>query len=174
MDIKRLLGMLSRERDNTVRARLRYVNTVTVEHIRNGKVLSVQKQKNLIVYTGMNWLCGIMGNAQAAPAAYIALTSNATAVALTDTTTTWNSYEYDTNGLSRALGTYAHTTDTDNFTLEYTWTCSADSQTVAKTGLFNASTKNNGTLFAAVVLSSSVTLMTNDQLKVTWTVDLGL
>ncbi len=147
---------------------LKFHNLVVVEHIRDGKVLSRQEKKNLVTNAGKDWLCGIMGSAAGTPAKYIALTSDATAAAATDTTL---ASEYTLYGLGRAAGTYTHTTAAASFTLDYTWTATADSKVVAKTALFDAASVGN--MFAEVVLGSSVTLMTNDQLKVTWTINTG-
>lgn len=169
---------------------LKLVNQVKVEHLRPnllGRILLFLNPKtdlskvpmriasrqylvpNLVTNAGRNWLTGIMGSAAGTPAKYIAITADTGAPAAGDTTL---ASEYVAFGLSRAAGTYAHTADTDSFTLEYTWTATADSKVVAKTALFDAATVGN--MFAEVLLGSSVTLMTNDQLKITWTVDLGL
>ncbi len=147
---------------------LKFNNLVAVEHIRDGKVLSRQTMKNLITNAGKDWLCGIMGSAAGTPAKYIALTSDATAAAATDTTL---ASEYTLYGLDRKAGTYGHTTAAASFTLTYMWTATADSKVVAKTALFDAAAAGN--MFAEVVLGSSVTLMTGDQLQVVWTVATG-
>lgn len=164
--LKALKSLFSKDRGQNVTLGL--YNLVTVEHRRNGKLLSSQTKKNLVTDAGFDWLAALIGNAAGTPANYIALTSDSTAVASSDTTLT---SEYAAYNLSRAAATYAHTGGTKTLTLAKTFTSSADSKVVAKTALFNQS--SNGSLFAAVVLSSSVTLMTNDTLTVTWTITLS-
>lgn len=144
-------------------------NTVIIEHRdAEGNLLSSQKRSNLIVNAGRDWLCGIMGSAAGNPAKYIALSSDGTAPAAADTTLTG---EYTDSGLTRATGTYAHTTADKAFTLSKTFTCSASSKTVQKSGLFDAASP--GTLFAEVTFTA-VVLNSSDTLTVTWTCDLGL
>lgn len=149
---------------------LQVQNTVIFEHRdARGRLVRRYRRHNLITNAGRNWLCGVIGNAQAAPAQYIALTANADAPAAGDTTLTG---EYADSGLARAQGTYAHTADTDNLTITHEFTASADSKTVSKAGLFNAA--ENGTLFSELAVAPAVTLMTGEKLNVIWTIDLGL
>lgn len=128
---------------------------------------------------GTDWQASIMGNAAATGAAtgvsraadYIALTENATAPSAGNTTLTT---ELAVDGLSRAQGTYGHTGGTSTYTITraYTFTrASAVDRTVAKIGVFNAS--STGILAFETLLSATQLLQTNgDQLTVTQTVTL--
>lgn len=147
---------------------IKFTNIVTVEHVRDGVVLSRQEKRNIVTNAGFDFVCATLGDSKLDSAKYIALTSNATAPAAGDTTLT---SEYTDSGLARALGTYAHTGGTKTYTLAKTFTATADSKTVSKSSLFNAAT--GGTMFAEALLDSAVTMMTNDQLTVTWTVTLS-
>jgi len=150
--------------------KLRIHNTVVIEHIdADGRLIHSQTKHNLITNAGRNWLCGIMGDASGNPAKYIALTANSTAAGATDTTLTG---EYTDSGLSRAVGTYAHTADNDSFTITKEFTATADDKTIAKAGLFTAA--SDGTLFSEIVFAEARTLDTGEKLNVIWTIDLGL
>lgn len=104
----------------------------------------------------------------AQPAAYLALTENATAPAAADTVLTG---ELTAGGLNRALATYAHTAGAATYTLTRTFTSSdATNRTINKYGVFNALTAGN------LVFESSVnvppTLISGDQITLTTTVNL--
>lgn len=107
------------------------------------------------------------GTGSYAAANYIALTENATAPAAGDTTLT---AEITTQGLARAQATYAHTNGTSTTTLTKTFTMTAGAETdftVSKAGLFNASSA--GTLAYSTLMPSPPTLVSGDQIAVTWT-----
>jgi hypothetical protein len=99
---------------------------------------------------------------------YIALSTDTTAPAATDTSLT---SEQTTNGLARALGTYSHTTgaNTHQITHTFTYSCTTcTSTTIAKVGMFDAST--GGNMMAETLLSSTATVSANgDQIVITWT-----
>lgn len=114
----------------------------------------------------------------AAPSFYIGLSTDTTTVAGTETSLV--SYSNDTNtseevanGLQRALATYAHTSNTNTFTLSKTFTyTSSTPKSIAKIGVFNAST--GGVMSFATKLPATVPLSTNgDTLTITETVTIN-
>jgi hypothetical protein len=113
-------------------------------------------------------------NGTPAPANFMALTANATAPALGDTTLT---AEIVTGGggLIRASATPAHTAGTNTYTLTKTFTANGSDSlpvTIAKIGIFNAASA--GTLVFETLLSSTATLSSSgDQLTVTDTVTMS-
>jgi hypothetical protein len=120
-------------------------------------------------------IVGAEGALGAAPAKYIGLTTDATAVAKGDTTLT---SEETTNGLGRALGTYTLTLATPGalngqvtYTITNTFTYTGStSKVIAKGGLFTAASA--GTMSFETVFPSTATVNANgDQIAVTWTVN---
>jgi hypothetical protein len=121
---------------------------------------------NLRTNAGADAQASQMGNTatQAASCNYIALTNDSGAPAATDTTV---ASEIAANGLSRAQGTYAHTTGTAVFTVQKVFSATG-TQASQKTGLLNAS--SSGTLcFEAAY--TAVTVNNGDTLTVTWTIN---
>jgi hypothetical protein len=130
---------------------------------------------------GADFQCRVMGdsenisNVSGTPgsggfraANYIALTTNSTAPALTDTTLT---DELVGNGLQRQLATYAHTEGATTYTLTKTFTSTDPTpRTINKVGIFNAST--GGTLVFTTLVPSPPTLQANDKLTITETVSI--
>ena len=99
---------------------------------------------------------------------FVAVTTDAAAAAATDTVL---ATEITTNGLARAdADTKTHTTGTNVTTIEHTFTATGTHTAVVKSGLFNAASV--GTMTHENVFDT-VTLQTNDTLKVTWTLTLG-
>ena len=123
---------------------------------------------------GADFQARVMGDGGAAgagtgtmrPADYIGLTANSTAPAAGNTTLTG---EITVGTLARAQATYAHTNGTNTYTLTRTFT-SDQSVTIAKIGVFNAST--GGTLVFETLLNATATLVSGDQLQITETVTL--
>ncbi len=112
------------------------------------------------------------GTGSYAAANYIALTENATAPAAGDTTLTAELNNAG-GGLNRAQATYAHTNGTNTTTLTKTFTKNAsdggtsDTRTVAKAGLFNASSV--GTLTFETLVSPTAPMVSGDSVAITWT-----
>lgn len=128
----------------------------------------------MLTTAGKDMVASALGDrsgSRAAVADYIALTANATAPALGDTTLT---AEIATGGggLIRAQATYAHTNGVSTYTLTKTFTANGSDAlpvTVAKIGVFNAS--STGTLVWETLLSSTATLSASgDALTVTSTI----
>lgn len=103
------------------------------------------------------------------PARFIGLTNDATAYSAGMTSL---ASEITTNGLARALATFAHTATQETYTLVKQWTATG-AQTVHRAGNFTANyntTSSGGGVMAAITdLNSDATLATNDTLQVTWT-----
>lgn len=100
---------------------------------------------------------------------YIAVTTNATAPDAADTVLTG---EITTNGLARAAATTnSHTNGTNVSTLGVTYTATGSHTNVQKSGLFNQLSVG-GTMTHENTFTP-VSLVTDDQLQVTWTLTLG-
>ena len=97
---------------------------------------------------------------------YIALSNSGATPAVTDTSL---ASEITSNGLSRALGTVAHTTNATSYTVSYTFTATG-SQSAQNAGLFNASTAGYGTMCFENTFSQ-VSMNSGDTLAVTWTIN---
>lgn len=101
------------------------------------------------------------------PARYIGISANTVAPAVGDTTLAG---EETTNGLQRALATFAHTGGATTFTQSKTFTASGAFTAEHKCGLFTAGTSAAaGVLVAATVLNADATLASGDSIAVTWT-----
>jgi hypothetical protein len=142
---------------------------VTVSVTRDGQEIYRHEDHNLITNAGKDFISTQIGSTTpgANGANFIALSSDTTAPAAGDTTLTG---EITGGGLARAQGTYAHTTGTNTFTITKTFTATASHTAVQKAGLFTAS--SGGTMMAENTFTS-VTLASNDQLTITWTITLS-
>ncbi len=98
---------------------------------------------------------------------YIAL-SNDTVTETSASTTLSN--EIAANGLTRAIGAYAHTADADTSTIIKAFTASG-AQSVKKAALFSAS--SGGTMNHVLALSATRSLITGDILTVTFTITIA-
>lgn len=141
---------------------------------RFGNIKSYSKKTNIRTNAGADFwhtqLFGVSGiNGQAGTAGYMAITTDATAAAATDTTLT---SEETTNGLGRSAQltpTHSAGATSSVFTKTFTYTGSS-SKVIAKVGLFNAS--SSGTLVLETVLGSTATVNANgDTITITWTIN---
>lgn len=99
---------------------------------------------------------------------YIAVTANATAPDAADTSLT---AEIASGGLTRAAATTnTHSNGTNTSVLGITFTATGAHSNVQKSGLFNQS--STGTMTHENTFTP-VTLATDDQLQITWTLTLG-
>jgi len=127
----------------------------------------VDSKDNLLVTNGKTYIRTQIGSGSASAlssASYLSLSNNATAP-----DAAWVNIisEIEANGLSRAQGTYAaNGTGAWNYTKTFTATGAQSAQLV---GLNYGNTANDATLFASVQFSG-VTLATNDQLQVIYSV----
>lgn len=83
--------------------------------------------------------------------------------------------ELTSNGLSRALGTYTHTSGVNYYTLTKTFTYTGSTLlTVAKAGTFTASTLAAGGLlvFETLLPQTATVTASGDQIAFTWTVNI--
>lgn len=134
----------------------------------DGTVEDLGISENLMTTAGKDWLAAVMGNSsQPASAQYIALTTNATAPAVGDTTLT---SEITTGGLARAAGTYSHTTGVSSYKITKVFTASGSHTGVAKAALFNAS--SSGTMVFETLLASLANLIATETLTIEWTVNI--
>lgn len=126
---------------------------------------------------GRDFQSRVMGDGVAAgagtgtmrPADYLAITENAVAPALSDTTLTG---ELTAGGLGRAQAAYTHTAASTTYTLIYEWTSSdGTSRTINKMGVFNASSA--GTMVFESLVPSPPTLVAGDKLQITSTIDIS-
>jgi hypothetical protein len=112
-----------------------------------------------------------------APYWYLAITSNSTAPAATDTTLA-SEYSTASGGLLRKLATYAHTTGVASYSLATTFTANASDVpnlpfTAAKAGVFNTLTNTTGRMqFETAISPTAVLSASGDQLTLTDTVSL--
>lgn len=142
---------------------------VVVSILRQGNEIYHSEDHNLITNAGLDFISAQVGSTSTGSngANYIALSSNSTAPAATDTTLTG---EISGSGLDRAQGTYSHTAGTNTFTVQEVFTASGTVSAIQKTGLFTAS--SGGTMMAENTFSS-VNVISGDQLTVTWTITIG-
>ena len=147
---------------------------VKVQVVRDGKVIYFHEGHNLItnqgkdmisrqIAGGMNATANVVANG----ANYIALTTDSTAPAATDTTLTG---EITTGGLARVQGVYNHANSTSTLSIRKTFTASASFTAVQKAGLFNAA--SGGGMLAENTFSS-VNLISGDQITITWTITIS-
>jgi hypothetical protein len=159
---------------------------VVVSVVRDGNEIYHFEDHNLITNAGRNFIAEELGGTgTTSEATFIGLSTNSKATAATDSciSTTdggTTSAEITTGGLTRASGTYAHTADTDNWTISSTFTATGSHTGVQRAGLFTAAASgdtcsggDDGTMVAGNSFSS-VNLASGDQLTITWTIDLGL
>jgi len=104
------------------------------------------------------------------PARFIGLTTDTAAAAAGDSTLT---SELTTNGMTRALATYAHTGAAASYTQSKTFTATGSTGAIHKAGMFTAGTLTAGGLMLfETVLNADATLANGDQLALTWTVNI--
>lgn len=136
-----------------------------------GEIFYAHANYNLVVNAGLNWLADIMGNTSTpavnAQCNYIGLSNGAGTPAAGDTAlATTVGTEITTNGLTRAQGTYAHTSNATTFTIAKTFTATG-AQSAQAGAVFTA--VSAGTMCYEDTFTSA-TLATNDTLTVTWTI----
>lgn len=146
------------------------VVTVSVFHL--GALVYQGSYANLITNAGEDVIsrqtgCGATGApACANGGVYIALSTDSTAPAATDVACPAESV---VNGLTRALGTYAHVAGTNVHTISHTFTLgTAGAVVIAKVCMLDAAA--GGNLFAETLLASTATVnAVGDQITITWT-----
>jgi len=125
---------------------------------------------NLLVSAGANAIRDILGQ-QTSFGNFTAIAlCNATAGCTgTDAADTTLDAEYTDSGLARAYGAYGELGGVGNWSVAHTFTATADSLETNQTGLFNQTTVADSTMLAENTFTL-VTLQTNDQLTINWTI----
>ena len=141
---------------------------VAIKVLRDGDVIYEYETHNLITTIGSTHIRDFLGWANQTNQAsiYISLSNDATPL------TSWTKLpgEITGSGLARAAGTPSNV-NTTAYQVTYTWTATA-AQSVQCTGLhWDGTSDSSGNLLAAASISS-VSLQANDQLQVTWTVNI--
>lgn len=149
---------------------------------------------NLRVNDGIDYVSAQLGGsalAAANVADYIALSNNTISPAATDGSDTlpWSTAEptdgapsatrgeYTGVGMTRAQATYAHSSPNTYYTMAHTWTATGTVTSVRMAGLFGGTAKTtqgnsaNNILFLENTFTAT-TLSTDDQLSLTWTVNI--
>lgn len=104
------------------------------------------------------------------PARFIGLTTDTAAASASDSSLT---SELTTNGMTRALATYAHSAAATSYTQSKTFTATGSTGAIHKAGMFTAGTLTAGGLMLfETVLNADATLANGDQLALTWTVNI--
>lgn len=144
------------------------------------------------VNTGIDFCAAVLGGTQVAQADWIALSNNSAATAATDSSNTlpWSSAqatdgaastsrgEYTAIGVARKNSTYAHTTSVTSYTQSATWTATGTVTALQMAGMFGGAGKTaQGTATAVDNLFventfTATSLANNDQLSLTWTVNI--
>ena len=131
----------------------------------------VDEVENLITNVGRDNIhnSALQASGQPVGLQYMAISSDTGGTAVTDTTLAG---EITGSGLARALATYAHSAGTNSSTLTYTYTNNTAGavSAIQKAATFNAS--SSGTMGFENTFTS-VTLQIGDQLKLTWTQNVG-
>jgi len=131
-----------------------------------GRLKQIVETTNLITTDGIDWAAGVLGNASGAPAKYVAVTENTGSPSAGDTTLTG---ELASDGLTRAVGSYSHTSGVRSYTVSKVFTVTGGPHVVAKSALFDAS--SGGTMVFEALFSTTATVTSSDTLTVTWTVN---
>jgi len=123
---------------------------------------------------GAAWQGGVLGNASANPANYIALSTAAITPAATDTTLSGEILAGTDAGLVRVQGTYGNYVapsslgGSASYQISHTFTAQA-STTVLSAALFTAA--SGGSLFVESVLSNAATLSAGDSVQLVWQIN---
>jgi len=141
---------------------------VHVQIVRDGKIILSESSHNLLMDIGAEYVeDGLTNstyiNVEGIPT-YISLSSNATAVAATDTIIL---EEITAGGLERALGTITDNAN-GNWSVAHEFTATATHVSVQKTGLNWKSGDTDNCLLAQNTFLST-TLGSDDRITVTWT-----
>lgn len=136
----------------------------------DGNIKSVSKGHNLRTNVGANFwstqLFGFTGSPNVAK--YVGMTVDNTAPALTDTTLTG---EETSGGLARAMATSSHTLGATTTVLSYTFVYTGSTlKSIAKVGLFDASSSGNLVLETLLNTPGSVT-SPGDVIAIVWTIN---
>ena len=144
------------------------VVTVSVKKI-DGSVLYLTKNKpNLLTTAGRDWIHSqVYETGTTDEAINIGVSTDTAGPSASDTVLV---DEIEDGGLGRTAATYSHTANGNVSTLSVTFTASATHTSVQKSAVFTAST--DGTMVHENTFPE-VTLTTDDELNVVWTITAG-
>jgi len=128
-----------------------------------GRIKDQRKIRNLIVDSGYDFVCDVMGNStQPADMGYIAIGQGTTAFTAGDTALY--------NESTRKANSYSHTAGTKTYESVSTFNAGEGTGSITESGLFNDSTA--GTMLCAQTFSV-INKGANDSLEVTWRITLS-
>lgn len=138
---------------------------VTVE-IRDaaGRLISTQRQHNLVVTAGRNLVRDLLSNASSARLTHLALGTGTATVAATDTTLGTEVFRGALTSLTASAGKLT--------AVYYLGTGSANGHTLSEAGLFTAS--SGGTLYARALLASTIAKTAAISATFTWELTFGV
>lgn len=154
-------------------------NTVCVDHLRNGIVLSRECSHNLKTTWGVDEIIAYIATTLGSTTPIINLSTDSGSPSASDCVTAPCTLAglITSNGLDPAIGTYAHTSGTNTYTVTHTWTATGSVSSVQKAVMgprilgVGCSQLTCGFLFENTF--TPVTLAANDQLLVTWTITIS-
>lgn len=150
---------------------VKYKGNVCVTHtLADGTVAMKECDHNILTDAGAEAIVNFIANGGGASFTNIGLCNATAGCNSASATSTTLDNEYSSSGLARSAGTTANPAGTGNLSIYNTFTASADGLTTNKTGLFNATT---GDTLLAENIFSLVTLNTNDQLTINWTIQVS-
>lgn len=126
------------------------------------------------VASGRTFQANVMGNTAStgtgayAPACYLAVSANTTAVADSDTALTG---EITTGTLARAQAVFTYTAGASSYTLTKTFT-SDQTVVLGKIGVFQTATAGSGSAVFLTLISPTASLISGDQVALTETVSI--
>lgn len=144
-------------------------NPVLTEVYRANGDVERQVTVNLKTNAGVDFICNQIGNSALASATavakFMAISADATAPAVSDTTLTG---EIVANGLGRQAATYGHTNGQTTFTQQSVWNTITGTQNgIQKMALFTA--VSGGTMVFETLLAVAKSVSNGDTLTITWT-----
>ncbi len=157
--------------DSQVLGGMNYKGNVCVTQFRDGEIISTNCDHNVAMNIGLNKTRDILGLGASNPFNVIHL-CNATAgagcgtPAITDTAV---QNTYVGCGLTAAAGTYANATGAGNWSIFKTFTSSCDARLTNVTYI----TDSSNVPLAGAYFGNLVTLQTNDQITVNWTLTIS-
>jgi hypothetical protein len=135
----------------------------------NGSIEDIGCSHNLLVDAGANAIRDALNTGAVGSFKWIALCNASVSCATPAITDTTLDNEYTTAGLNRSDGAY-NAMNNGNWSIANTFTATQDNVLTNKTALFNASSAD--TMLAENEFTL-VTLQTNDQLTINWTIWVG-
>lgn len=160
-----LIAFIPTESSSTATNTFTKGSSITIEVIREGKVIDREESHNVFYNIGANNTRDILGNGASYGAFNNISLCNASAGCTTPAAAASETFnQYSSCGLSPAAGTYATVVSSNgNWTINKVFTATCDNILTNTTRLMNST----GGLFAGAAFTI-VTLQTNDQLNLTW------